>query len=138
MAYTVDNLVTRVLRRLSLIVGGEVGQTEDSAVIVDLYNDRMHSLGSEGLTLTDSAGDAYTHETQEGADNFPLADNHFAGICTLVAGDAAEAFTLSITRDMSVDIRAAWDRLYGDFLVVEEMAISGGLYNLSSQRQSDG
>ena len=137
MAYTVDDLVTRVLRRLNQIIGGETAQTEDSAVIIDLYNDRMHSLGSEGLTIMDSADAAYTHIDQTGADTFPLADKHFAGVCALVVGDAAESFSLSITRDVSIDIRAAWDRLYGDFLVMDEMTMSGGLHNMPSQRRFD-
>lgn len=138
MSYTVLDVVTRALTRLHVLRAGEAANAEDVAEGVIAYNELMFGFAADGMSLHTSSDVAYTHATQAQADAFPLADKHFGSVSALLAKAMAPTFEADIDAALGSDIVTGLQRLYADFLTIEEMTVSGALSNMPSQTAADG
>ena len=137
MTYTVSQLINRAARRLRIVPAGDTLQAEDQADVLAAYNSMMFGFEAAGLTLTDAAGDTYTHATQTAAGTFPLADKHYDSVWGVLLEKLIGQFPIdaSVAAGVGNEIRDGWNRLYAAFLVVDEADVSGmGVLTSQSDR----
>jgi hypothetical protein len=127
MTYTVSQLVNRAAKRLRIVPGGDTMEAEDAADALEAYNSMMFGFAAAGLTLTDPAGDDYTHTTQTLASTFPLDDKYYDSVWTLLMERMIGQFPVdqSVAQGVGPDIRNAMDRMYAAFMVIGEASVAG-------------
>lgn len=134
MTYTVSQVVERALRRIGAVVGGNTVDATDAATMLTAYNAFMFGLPADGLTVLDSADAAYTHAVQALGDTFPLADKHFEGVSALVAMKGLGDFEqYQPSASLASDATNGMERLYADFLVIDEVEMPRALIQLPSR-----
>lgn len=135
MTYTVSQLLNRAAKRLRIIPAGEVLEAEDQADALDAYNSMMFAFETAGLTLTDSAGAAYTHTAQTASETFPLADKVYDSVWGVLLEKLIGQFPIdqSVAAGAGNEISTGWSRMYATFLVVDEANVQD-MGVLQSQR----
>ena len=135
MTYTVADVLNRAAKRLRIIPGGDVLQAEDAADALAAYNSMMFAFSAAGLTLLDPDDEAYEHESQTAADDFPLADKHFDAVWAVLMEKLIGQFPVdaSVVAGAANAIKDGWSRLYAAFLVIDEVEMPRSTTQLPTQ-----
>lgn len=116
MARTMSDLVTRVLERLYVKVGGQTVSAEDSALVLDAFNGMVAGWFGDGLTPyadeTIAVPVALTESTiYTSGDAFPILDRHFEGAAAMLALHLAGDFAVDPNPSVVMDARNGRQRI---------------------------
>lgn len=110
MARTIADLVTRVLQRLYVKVGGETASAEDSALVVDAFNGMVAGWFGDGLVpvADETVADLLKVPLVEtviytSGDAFPILDRHFEGVAAMLAVHLADDFAAELRPSVVMD-----------------------------------
>lgn len=121
MARTVADLVSRTLKRLYVLPGGETATAEDSALVVDAFNGMVAGWFADGLEpVADETaetpvalveGTVYTS-----ASAFPILDRHFEGVAAMLAVHLSADFEAEVKPSVAMDAMMGRQRIDAAFM----------------------
>jgi hypothetical protein len=111
---TMNDIVTRALKRLRVINSRETVEAIAATDGLERLNDMMHALKAAGVEID--------HDTLEATDDFPLDEEFVQGTAALLAVALADDHGAEVSDGTARDAQQCWEGLQAEFVAKPDPA----------------